>query len=305
MRAVLAWLVVAPVALWTVARLLGLERGYPLVPLMSWTPYAAAVSVLVLVVVAVLRARGAAVVALACAVVLVGTVVPRALGGGAGDADGEELRVLTVNLLRGGADVGAVVELARRADVVSFQEIDAVAVRRLRAAGLERELPHAVVRLRGAYGGSALYARRPLRARPVPDGFRNATAVARMDGIELWAVHPPAPVSDVNAAQVRTELRRLPGAGRGRLRILAGDFNATLDHAPLRRLLGRGYADAADAVGAGLKPTWPVGGARWRLPVTIDHVLVDERAGVRSVSVHTVPRSDHRAVLARVVLPSG
>ena len=44
---------------------------------------------------------------------------------------------------------------------------------------------------------------------------------------------------------------------RGDGRILAGDFNATLDHPELRAVLDRGYVDAADAASGGLKPTWP------------------------------------------------
>ena len=300
MRAKLAWVLVVPVVIWAAARLLGLERGFPLVPLMSWTPYAAAASVVVVVIVALLRARAALVVAAVCAAVLVGVVAPRALGGPT-ERDGRALRVLTVNMCKGQADAEDVVALARRADVLSLQEIDAAAIERLRAAGLARALPHSVVSLRANWSGTALYARRPLRAQPIPDDFWNATAVARMGDIELWAVHPPAPVTDGRVAQLRAELGRMPSAGDGPVRVLVGDFNATLDHAPLRELIDRGYADAADAVGAGLKPTWPVGGRR--PPVTIDHVLVDRRAGVRSVTVRTVGDTDHRAVLARIVVP--
>lgn len=62
-----------------------------------------------------------------------------------------------------------------------------------------------------------------------------------------------------------------------------------------------GYRDAAATVGAGLKPTWPVG--RRLPPVTIDHVLADERCGVQSVQTFTVPGTDHRALLADLVLP--
>jgi endonuclease/exonuclease/phosphatase (EEP) superfamily protein YafD len=100
----------------------------------------------------------------------------------------------------------------------------------------------------------------------------------------------------------RDDLRSLPGAGRGPVRILAGDFNATLDHAELRRLLDTGYEDAADEVGAGLRATWP---RRWRFPhpVAIDHVLADRRCGVRAFSVHAIPGTDHRAVFAELVLP--
>jgi endonuclease/exonuclease/phosphatase family metal-dependent hydrolase len=86
------------------------------------------------------------------------------------------------------------------------------------------------------------------------------------------------------------------------VRILLGDFNATLDHEALREVLDRGYVDAADAAGQGLAPTWPRGHL---LPptVTIDHVLVDERVRVRDVGVHELPGSDHRAVTADLVLP--
>jgi endonuclease/exonuclease/phosphatase family metal-dependent hydrolase len=100
----------------------------------------------------------------------------------------------------------------------------------------------------------------------------------------------------------RHDMRALSAAG-GALLVLAGDFNATLDHAELRRPIGTGYEDAAEQVGAGLRPTWPVGGRR-RLPVTIDHVLAGERAGVRRVATHTLPRTDHRAFVAELVLPA-
>ena len=38
--------------------------------------------------------------------------------------------------------------------------------------------------------------------------------------------------------------------------------------------------------------------------MTIDHVLADERIGVRAVSVHSIPGTDHRAVFAVLRLPS-
>jgi len=95
----------------------------------------------------------------------------------------------------------------------------------------------------------------------------------------------------------------LPGSdSRGDVRILAGDLNATLDHPELRALLDRGYIDAADAVGVGLRPTWPALKRR-ALPVTIDHVLVDRRVRVEKVTVVQIPRTDHRAVIAVLRLP--
>jgi endonuclease/exonuclease/phosphatase (EEP) superfamily protein YafD len=118
------------------------------------------------------------------------------------------------------------------------------------------------------------------------------------------SAHPLAP----------SDLGRLPGwwsdldaepvpLADGPPRILIGDFNATLDHAALRRLIATGYRDAADATGQGLVRTWPDPG-RPLPPVTIDHVLADRRIGVRKLSVHFVPQSDHRAVIAALAVPS-
>jgi endonuclease/exonuclease/phosphatase family metal-dependent hydrolase len=96
------------------------------------------------------------------------------------------------------------------------------------------------------------------------------------------------------------DLRNLPAAAPDvPVQLLAGDFNSTLDHDELRELVGRGYRDAAEATGAGFRPTWQ---GKRAPPVTIDHVLVPERLGVRDVEVHDLPRGDHHAVVATVQL---
>ena len=121
--------------------------------------------------------------------------------------------------------------------------------------------------------------------------------------VDLVAVHafPPERGDRLRrGAQISARFR--PATPDGRLRILAGDFNATLDHAELRRILDTGYQDAAAQVGAGLHGTWPRGRAFPGL--AIDHVLVDERLGVRAVSIHTIPGTDHRAVWAELELPA-
>jgi endonuclease/exonuclease/phosphatase (EEP) superfamily protein YafD len=116
-------------------------------------------------------------------------------------------------------------------------------------------------------------------------------------------VHPQSPRSSEAFPFWRRTLRALPRARRsGPPRILAGDFNATLDHLELERVIDTGYVDAADAVGAGLTATWPEG-RRIPPPVTIDHVLADRRLGVSSVRVRTIARTDHRALVAHLTLP--
>jgi endonuclease/exonuclease/phosphatase (EEP) superfamily protein YafD len=82
--------------------------------------------------------------------------------------------------------------------------------------------------------------------------------------------------------------------------VVAGDFNATLDHSVFRDAM-LGCADAAADTGNGLVGTWPT-----RLPRVlgpqIDHVLVGGGVTAETFSVHDVPGSDHRAVLSRLLL---
>ncbi|MCK2220155.1 hypothetical protein MF672_041115 [Actinomadura sp. ATCC 31491] len=93
-----------------------------------------------------------------------------------------------------------------------------------------------------------------------------------------------------------------PPTPSGAVRVLAGDFNASLDHRAFRELLERGYVDAAAQAGKGLVPTWP--NFRPVPPIiAIDHVLADERVAVNEVEFADVPGTDHRAVFAELRLP--
>jgi endonuclease/exonuclease/phosphatase (EEP) superfamily protein YafD len=311
MRKLLAWLLVAACAAWVAVRLLGLERGFPLVPLVAFTPFATVAAVALIAVVALLRQRAAAAVATLLAVALVVTVAPRALGGPS-DPEGEagpRLRVLSVNMHFGTGSPEALVELVRRtrADVLSVQELTPELARALDTAGLAELMPERILLDQTRASGIGLYGRVPLEPGSAPGVRRNPVAVGTMGmpggpPVEVVAVHATAPLRR-QIAGWRRDLRSFPGATEdGPLRILAGDFNATLDHAELRRLIDTGYEDAAAEVGAGLRGTWPHG-RRFPPPVAIDHVLADRRCGVRAFSVHPIPGTDHRAVLAELVLP--
>ncbi|MBW3654441.1 MAG: endonuclease/exonuclease/phosphatase family protein, partial [Actinobacteria bacterium] len=177
----------------------------------------------------------------------------------------------------------------------------------LDAAGARRLLPGRVLQAGPRASGTGLMARRPLRPVVLPrsGGQRQLQAALVLPGrreLTLTAVHPYPPLSPQAVRDWQHVLRALPGPFEGRRpNILAGDFNATLDHRALRRLLARGYTDAADATGDGLRPTFP--SARSLPPITIDHVLVPDTIRVRRISIHEVAGSDHHALIAELVLP--
>jgi endonuclease/exonuclease/phosphatase family metal-dependent hydrolase len=308
------WLSVAVLVAWAVVRAFGLESGFPLVPLIAYTPLAGLAAVLLTLIASVLRLWPAAAVAGAVAALFAVLILPRAFPADQSGlpSNGPELRVMTANLFLGRADADSVVELVRDQDVdlLSLQELTPEENRVLEAAGLDRLLPERAVFAAPQSSGAALFSRWPLEhVTLIPgSGERLAMPRARLRvpaaaPVEVVDVHPPPPTGSQQVSDWEQGLRKLPSADpQGTVRLLLGDFNATLDHQALRDVLDRGYTDAADAVGKGLTPTWPRGHL---LPptVTIDHVLVDERVRVRDVGIHDLPGSDHRSVTADLVLP--
>ena len=246
---------------------------------------------------------------LALTVLLGALVAPRAVPGRQQALSGPRLRIAASNLYLGRGDVKAIVELVRDhdVDVLNLVELTDEAAGELDRAGLFELLPHRVFRPMEAGRGSGIASRHPLTVLdlPGPALLEQPSARIELDGaaVEVVAVHPIPPTTD--PATWKAELGGLPAARPdGPIRILAGDFNATLDHAALRALLRTGYRDAAAQRGAGLRGTWP--SAAFPPPVTIDHVLIDRRAAVLRYRVLDVPGSDHKAVLAEIALaPQG
>ena len=299
---------------WAAARLAGADRlrfaEAWTVPLLSFTPQVTAGAWIGAL---LLRGAGPAATAAAAAAALTAAVGPRALPCRQPPAAGPVLRVLTANLLVGRAVAGVVVELVRRvhADVLFVQELTDDAAARLGRAGLGDLLPYRVTQPvpYGTWG--SIYARYPLRGEPLAAPVPAARCTAWLDlpsgqSVHLACIHaaPPRPPWSPGAtARWRSQLAALP-APAGSPFILAGDFNATLDHAPFRRLLRRGYADAASGAGHGLSPTWGPRPGRRPALLAIDHVLIDRRCAALTTSAHVLPGSDHRALYAELRLPA-
>lgn len=312
-RTVAAIVVVLPWIAWAVMRNLGLERAHPLTAAVAFTPYVAATAWVPVLVAAALRRWWLAFVALIVAGSLVAAVAPRALGGGrtVAGTGGRPVTVMTSNLAYGHGDAHAIMALVRRhhVGVLSLQELTPEAVRALDDAGARARFPYRVLDADTGARGSGLMSRYLLRPRRFAprDQVTTASALLTVPGAEptrTVAVHPLPPLG-ADIGGWRRQLRALGTIrAQGTSTLLIGDFNATLDHRALRALLDRGLVDAADATGAGLRTTYSTR-HRFPPPITIDHVLVDGRTGVSDLSVHTVPGSDHRALLATITLPRG
>jgi endonuclease/exonuclease/phosphatase (EEP) superfamily protein YafD len=306
------WLVVDGLTIWATVRLFGLESGFPFIQLISFTPYVAGFALLVPPLALVLRRWPAAAVAGLVAIVLAAGVLPRAFADGGPVPAGPALRVLSANMMVGAADPAGIVALVRdnRVDLLALQEYTPEAEKALAAAGLPALLPNRSSHPLEGVGGSAVYSRLPLHddgVRLNPYEFGQAQATVTVPGsapFVVESVHATAPSSSqVTDGWARSLANEPPATPNGRVRVLLGDFNTTLDHVALRRLLDTGYRDAADVTGDGLTMTWPYDKLFPR--VALDHVLADRRVGVRQVAVRPIPGSDHRAVFAELVLPPG
>jgi endonuclease/exonuclease/phosphatase (EEP) superfamily protein YafD len=223
------------------------------------------------------------------------------------------LRILTANLLFGRAEAKSVIELIGRqqADVLCVQELTDEAADKLAQAGLEDLLPHQVTQPVPHRTRCSIYARYPLHGDPLAAGGSAIRCSAWLDvpsgpSVEVACIHsaPPKPAwSRAAAARWRGHLARLPAAGSSP-RILAGDFNATLDHTQFRQLLHRGYVDTASQAGNGLSFTWGPRSGRRPALLALDHVLVDPRCAVVATSAHRLAGTDHRALYAELRLPA-
>lgn len=256
------------------------------------------------------RSWTAVVVAAGVVVWLAGSQVPLFVAAPS-PPQGPRLVVLQANLGLGDADASSLVEHIRdgHVDVLTAEELTDAAAHRLAAAGLDELLPYHFLAAEAGASGTGIWSRYPVTDTRYYDGFSlgvlfGRVAVPGSGPVRVFAAHPPPPWPTPAQTWIE-EMDRLAHVLEDAVQpdgavIAGGDFNATLDHAQFRHLLGAGYQDAAEQSGAGFLPTYPADRPFPPL-LTLDHV-VSHNAVARSVSSVRLPGSDHRALRAELTL---
>ena len=217
----------------------------------------------------------------------------------------DPITVLSLNLRAGQADRSELAAVAADADIVVLVEVTPWALQGLRNGPMAARFPYIVPSEQTVSNGSAIFSRYPLsdvRLLP-PTSWQMRSAVAdvpQIGDLTVVAAHPCNPFCG-NGKWVREHAvleRFLPTLGSGPV-IVAGDFNAIDDHAPMRRLYADGYESATDVAGAGWLPTYPSNSSIPPL-LPIDHILLNDKLTASSVSSFAVAGTDHRGLRAVV-----
>ncbi|MCC7369480.1 MAG: endonuclease/exonuclease/phosphatase family protein [Chloroflexi bacterium] len=240
--------------------------------------------------------------------------------------EGRPVRVMTTNLLAPNGDLARVAAaiVVESPDVVAIQELSrpmsAYLARQLRA-----EYPHQLLGPTDSVDGLGILSRHPIHVEPATGWYQHVCSCQRVtldvDGrtVTLVNVHPPTP--RIEAARLGPlryptgfDPSRTSGpldaalAGidrRGGPLLIVGDFN-TGDRQPKYRELMRDLSDAHREAGWGLGLSFPVRefeGWPGTTLIRIDYVLHDRSIATRAAFTGWMPGSDHRYVVADLLLP--
>lgn len=237
-------------------------------------------------------------------------VLPRTTAAATPPAGGSTLKVLALNVYEGEADVDSLAALieGQAPDIVSIPEAGGRYQRELEPLlePLGYRVESSISPRRSDVAGNSIAIAEHLgdvRTR-VGDDVQFPYLEASGGGLgdlRFVAFHSVAPVPR-SVGQWRSDLGTLERWCAGDSpAVVAGDFNATLDHSVFRDAI-TGCSDAAADTGNGLSGTWPTCAPAWLGP-QIDHVLTTGGIAAESFETHLVPGTDHRAVVTTLRLP--
>ncbi|MBQ0847918.1 endonuclease/exonuclease/phosphatase family protein [Streptomyces sp. BH-SS-21] len=234
-----------------------------------------------------------------------------------------EIRVLTANVEFGRATDSLIETVSKqRPDLVFVQECEDTCEKKLnqafgKSAAKDKDknkdkasvYPYRqIVESSTSEGsdGSVILSRHPLTpAKGIPATMGMPGATADVDGqeIHLQLAHPMPPLPS-HLGTWRKELgalRDYAAANIGRPTVVAGDFNATQDHAAFRRILDTGFMDGARLTGDTRTPSWPALTAP-AFGAQIDHILVSRGFTATRTRFLDLDDTDHRALVVDLTL---
>lgn len=299
-------------------------QSLPYVPyVIALSPWFALVALIAFVLACISRRWFTAVVACACIALQVWWQLPyfrngHPISGAAMSAvaqvkpstDDAYARVMTCNVYKGQANAQDIVDAVRdqRVEVLALQETTEPFLKELANAGIYDYLPHSTIaNANHKYYSNALFSSSPLES-PADAEFESSASdmpagtVLFDHGrlpVRFVSVHTTSPststwdlwrrsLDEMDVLRSRTDAHY----------VLMGDFNATTDHAPFRRLLGERFQDASVASGHGLVFTWPANMRFVPAGAGIDHIVTERGVRVGQIKTIHIPGSDHDALLA-------
>lgn len=220
----------------------------------------------------------------------------------------DEITVYTANVLSGVGRQSDIAEAILRADpdVFVLQEVTWEFVEPLRDNPSLAQYQYRTDDTPSAGHGKLVWSRWPIADVTVDRIAESELINARIAGptgeFTVTAVHTLAPVLPENVPIWQTQLAQLTTVDQEAPRLMAGDFNATTDHRPFRRLLDSGWTDVHDRKGCGFDTTWPIDGQLPFAVYRLDHVLVSDHFEVLGVRLGEPGGSDHLPVIASIRL---
>ncbi|MFF0264078.1 endonuclease/exonuclease/phosphatase family protein [Kribbella sp. NPDC004536] len=310
-RVVLSVLFLLIVAVPLFPELFGLDELTPFTQLAAFRPQCLVV-VLVLALLMLVRRGWRIASALVAVLALVGTAltVPREFSRARQAPEGARvLTIMVANVLGGGAraaDVAAVIR-AQQPDLVSLPEAQAdvreqisVQLQDLRYKGFTAQpipaAPSATSVLVSASLGDVTFASEPGTT------FGNIVVTAgNLGAVQLIAYHGYPPLAGAVPTWKHDLLKVRQWCSQDAPTVIAGDFNATVDHADFRNALNGYCRSVGPSIGSGLEGTWPAD-QPGVLRTQIDHVVATRQLEPETFATYSIHGTDHRAVVARVAL---
>jgi endonuclease/exonuclease/phosphatase (EEP) superfamily protein YafD len=310
-RVVLSALFLVIVAVPLYPELFGLDEVTPFTQLAAFRPQGLVVVLLLALLMLVRRGwRIAAVLVASLALVGGALVAPRQFSDARpAPAGSRVLTIMVANVLGGGAraaDVARVIR-DRRPDLVSLPEAQVDVREEIRAQlqdqqykGYTAQPSTAVESATSVLVSSSLG--NVSFASEAGTTFGNVVVTGgNLGEVRLIAYHGFPPLTDSVTTWKSDLLHVRHWCTEAAPTIVAGDFNATLDHADFRSALGGYCRSIGPTVGDGLRGTWPADQPAL-LRTQIDHVVVTRQFEPGGFATYPIQGTDHRAVVATAAL---